>query len=319
MPLLSYNWAGAFLLSGSPNGFLICLKMKIKDLFEEYLQYRAKEGNCLKTIDEHRRFLKGPINEALGERELSKASLMDRVELIEAGKKYGIYGSQRAVVYYRQLLQYAKIAGYKVPIDWRDLKVPKVPNKRVEYLDPTELERIRNCFDLTEESGLRTRALIEFMLGTGLRIGEACSINIEHINPETKEMWFVNIKTGEEETMILPDNVLEWLNLYLKSRKDDCPALFVSGRNRLLPVSSRNFIRSKTKHLGLNKRIAHHVFRRTCGTYLLQDKVDLQSVRDYLRHKSERTTLRYYIGVQKEMRRTIAEKVMGKFVSRPTA
>lgn len=293
--------------------------MKINTLYDEYLNYRAKEGNCLKTLDEHRRFLFGPINDAVGEKELSKINLLVRADLIEAGKRYGLYGSQRAVVYFRQLIHYTKMAGYKPPIDWYDIKVPSVPNKRVEYLAPDEMEKIRGCFDLNESAGLRTRTLIEFMLGTGLRIGEACSINIEHINPTTKEMWFVNVKTGEEETMILNDHVIEWINVYLKSRKDDCPALFVSGRSRLLPVSSRNYIRLKTKHLGLNKRIAHHVFRRTCGTYLLQANVDLQSVRDYLRHKSERTTLRYYIGVQKEKRRDIAEKTMGKFISRPVA
>jgi integrase len=290
---------------------------KVVDLFDEYLTHRAKEGNCRKTIDEHNRFLKGPITDAIGYKDLKDLSILDRADLIEAGKKYGIHGSQRAVVYFRQLMQYAKIAGYKINFDWRDVKVPKVPQKRVEYLDASELRRIRECFDLTEEAGLRTRALIEFMLGTGLRIGEACSINKEHINPDTKELWFVNVKTGEEETVILNDNVLEWLNLYLSKRKDDHPALFVSGRGRLLPVTSRNYIRTRTKHLGLNKRVAHHVFRRTCGTYLLQDKVDLQSVRDYLRHKSERTTLRYYIGVDKEMRRNIAQNVMGKFVVRP--
>src|SRR3990167_905703 len=294
--------------------------MTIKELFEPYLAHRAKEGNCPKTIEEHRRFLYGPIDQAVGHLNVDRTlTMIVRADLMEAGQRYGIYGSQRTVVYFRQLMQYAKLLGLDIGLDWRDMKGPRVPNKRVEYLDPTELEKIRDCFDLSEDAALQTRTLIEFMLGTGLRIGEACSVNIEHINPETKEMWFINVKTGEEETMILNENIVDWLNLYIKSRKDDCPALFVSGRSRLLPVSSRNYIRSKTKHLALNKRIAHHVFRRTCGTYLLQDKVDLQSVRDYLRHKSERTTLRYYIGVQKEMRRSIAEKVMGKFVSRASA
>lgn len=292
--------------------------MKVKDLYEGYLIFRAKEGNCLKTLDEHRRFLFGPILKAVGDKEVKKLSLLDRADLIEAGTKYGIHGSQRSVVYFRQLLQYARLIGQKLDFDWRDIKVPRVPTKRVEYLSPNELEKIRRCFDLNDEAGLRTRALIEFMLGTGLRIGEACSVNIEHINPETKEMWFVNVKTGEEETLIINENVLEWLNLYIKNRKDDCPALFVSGRNRLLPVSSRNYIRLKTKHLALNKRIAHHVFRRTCCTYLLQDGIDIAATKDYMRHKSDRTTLRYYAGVSREKRRDIAQKTMGKFIEKPT-
>lgn len=305
--------------------------IKIRDLYEDYLAFRAKEGNCMKTLNEHRRFLEGPINDALGFRNLSEITLMARADLIEAGKRYGIYGSQRAVVYFRQLLQYARIAGLNPPVDWRDFKTPKVPAKRVEYLSPAELQQIRECFpvnDRTDLAALRSRVLIEFMLGTGLRIGEACSVNVDHINFDTREMWFVNIKTKEEETLILNDNVIEWIKIYLtardaasmrKGRSDDCPALFLSGRARLMPCTSRNYIRKMTKHLSLNKRVAHHVFRRTCGTYLLQEGTDIKAVQDYLRHKSERTTLRYYIGTQKENRRDIAGRVIGKFVTAPAS
>lgn len=300
--------------------------MKIKDLYEDFLEYRAKEGNCLKTLTEQRRFLDGPIYNAVGERKLKDTSLLWRADLIEAGTRYGIYGSQRTVVYFRQLLQYARIAGYDVPVDWRDFKTPKVPAKKVVYLAPEELEMVRACFPINKLEGLRTRCLIEFLLGTGLRIGEACSVNIDHINFTTKELWFVNIKTKEEETMYLNDNVIEWILAYLKAReldavkrgrKDECPALFLSGRERMLPQSSKGYIREKTKHLTLNKKIAHHIFRRTCCTYLLQDKVDIKAVQSYLRHKSERTTLRYYAGVRMDSNKEVARKIMGKYVSRP--
>src|SRR3989344_7882139 len=85
-----------------PVYFIQKTTMKVKELYEGYLSYRAKEGNYLKTLNEHRRFLEGPILEAVGERELSQTSLLWRADLIEAGKRYGLYGSQRAVVYFRQ-------------------------------------------------------------------------------------------------------------------------------------------------------------------------------------------------------------------------
>ncbi len=305
--------------------------MRVKDLYEGYLEMRAKEGKTLKTINEDKRFLFGAILQSVGDRDLNSLNLVMRGDLMQAGQKHGIYGSQRTVVCFRQLMQYAKMLGLKIPFDWRDIKTPRVPQKRVEYLSPDEMERIRECFPVNgrrDMPKLRSRALIEFMLGTGLRIGEACSVNIKDINWDSKEMRFMNIKTKEEETMNLNDNVIGWLKMYLlererdaflKGREDDCPALFTSGRARLLPGTSRGFIRLKTKKLGLNKRIAHHVFRRTCGTYLLQDGTNIKSVQDYLRHKSERTTLRYYIGLEKENRREVATKAIGKFVLAPTS
>lgn len=296
--------------------------MKISELFEKHLEFRAKEGNCTKTIDEHRRFLYGPIQAAVGDKELGSINMLVRADLIEAGKRYGIYGSQRAVVYFRQLLQYAKMAGLNPPVDWRDINVPAVPQKRVEYLSPDELNRVRACFDLKDEAGLRTRTLLELMLGTGLRIGEACSLNISDIrpnqyDPSQYEIRVINCKTDEEEIVPLNQNVMNWINLYLETRHDDLPCLFVSGRARLIPCTSRNFIRSKTKHLNLGKRIAHHIFRKTCATYLLEEKVEIQAVRDYLRHKSERTTLRYYSAVKKNRNREVAREIMQKFILDP--
>ncbi|MDB5258095.1 MAG: integrase family protein [Chitinophagaceae bacterium] len=290
--------------------------MKVKDLFEDYLDYRFKEGNCLKTIKEITRFLAQPIYQAVGEIELDDLKLIHSANVKDAGTKYGIYGSQRAIVYFKQLLEYAHRAGYKIPFNYHDIKIPKVPDKRVEYLSLDEIDQIRKCFPVGTAAGLRSRALMEFLLDTGLRIGEAIALNREDVNFETREIQVLNIKTKEWGSVFINDNVsVEWLKLYLNSRKDDNPALFVSGRNRMLSVSSRNYIRQATKHLKFSKRICHHVFRRTLGTTLAQEGVDLKTVKDILRHKSERTTLRYYIGSDKERSREKHKEITGKMFS----
>jgi integrase len=147
-----------------------------------------------------------------------------------------------------------------------------------------------------------------------MRIGEACSVNIADVNFETHEIRIINCKTKEENIVYFTDRSAEWMRLYIGSRNDTLPALFITGRNRMLPLTSRNYIRSKTKALGINKKICHHIFRKTCGTYLLQNQVDIKSVQTLLRHKSERTTLRYYIGVNKEKCKLIHQSVMSNIV-----
>lgn len=290
--------------------------MKVKDLFEKHLEWRVKIGNDPKTISEVTRFLGKSVYEAVGEREISSLRLIDTAEVMEKGRKYGIYGEQRAVCYYRQLLAYAHQSGVKLPFDWHDIKIPSVPDKRVEYLSSEEIESIRNTFDISNMAGLRTRALIELLLDTGLRIGEAISLNKDDLNFNTNEINVKNIKTKEWGTVFMTERSAEWIKLYLSQRKDDHEALFVSGRSRMLSVTSRNFIRSRTKHLSFAKRICHHVFRRTLGTTLAQEKVDLKTVKDILRHKSERTTLRYYIGTDKErskqLHKEVTTRIFGK-------
>lgn len=289
--------------------------MKVKELFEPHLDWRIKIGNGDKTIKEVTRFLGNAIYNAVGEREISSLRLIDTADVMAKGRKYGIYGEQRSVCYYRQLLQYVHESGIKLPFDWHDIKIPSVPETKVSYLNQEELEAIRNCFDVNDDSGLRTRALVEFLLDTGLRIGEAISLNKNDLNFNTMEISVLNIKTKEWGTVFMTERSASWIRLYIAMRKDNHEALFVSGRSRMLSVTSRNYIRSKTKHLGFAKKIGHHVFRRTLGTTLAQEKVDLKTVKDILRHKSERTTLRYYIGTDKERSKQlhleVTEKMFG--------
>lgn len=284
--------------------------MRLNEFYKGYFEYRAKIGNCKKTLTEHYRFIMGPVNKAVGNKEIKDLRLVDRADLMEAGRPYGEYGSQRAVVTFRQLCHYITMLGMRLPFDWRDVETPRVPDPIADYLTPEELERVRNAFDLSTHAGLRTRCLIEFLLDTGLRISEATGVNIEDLDYNNHQLKVRNCKTGEEQIVYFTDRSIEWIERYLESRHDDIPALFVSGRGRLLSVTSRNYIRSVTKGLGINKRLCHHIFRRTNGTYLLQNGVDIKSVQTLLRHKSERTTLRHYIGVSQEKCKDKHQQVM---------
>lgn len=285
-------------------------KTVLRDYFDEYLTFRAQEGNVAKTLTEHRRFLEGPLETAVGGKRIEDLRIIDRAALIEAGKPYGIFGSQRAVVTFRQLCRFLHQRGMRLPFDWRDIQTPKVPGKMVDYLTADEIERIRRAFDPNTRAGLRTRCLIELLLDTGMRIGEACSVNRDDVNFDTHEIRIKNCKTHEDNVVYFTERSGEWMRMYMSTRRDADPALFITGRARMLPLASRNYIRSKTKDLGIKKKIGHHVFRKTCGTYLLQNQVDIKSVQTLLRHKSERTTLRYYIGIDKEKCKVMHQAVM---------
>lgn len=284
--------------------------MTVRDLFAGHLEYRAKIGNTQKTIKEVTRFLGLPINQAVGDKRLEDLRMTDRADVIEAGRQYGIYGSQRAVCYFKQLLEYATDLGFQIPFNYQKMELPKVPETRVEYLSAEDLNAIRNCFDVSDLQGLRTRALIELLLDTGLRIGEATSLNKSDVNFDKKEINVLNIKTKEWGVVYMTDRSVQWLDLYMQARRDNHPALFISGRDRLLSVTSRNYIRTKTKHLNIGKRKCHHVFRRTLGTTLAHNQVDIKTVQDILRHKSERTTLRYYIGTNKARSKAMHQDIM---------
>lgn len=293
--------------------------MKVKELFEPYLKYyaiiggRLNTGNTPKTLSEKKRFLYGAINLAVGEKDVTEIDEYDFARVAEVGNRYGTFGAQRSFLYFKQLMRFAR-RKYDITIDLNDMRIPHVPDKDIEYLTSEEMDKIRNCFDINSGiAGLRTRALIEFIMGTALRITECCSLNKNDINWETGEFGFYNCKTLEYQKTVCPPSSLAWLKLYIDKRKDDCEALFVSGRGRLLPVTSRNFINKSVKHLNINKTIAHHIFRKTCGTMLLQE-TDVKAVQEFLRHKDPETTLKFYTAVTKNQTREATSRITDKFV-----
>lgn len=296
--------------------------MKIKDLFENYLRYysvtggRFNTGNIDKTLAEKKRFLYGAIARAVGDREVESINEYDFASVIKAGERYGAYGSQRSFLYFKQLLKYARRVGYRTEFDFTDLPMPHVPEKDLEYLTLEELNKIRASFDLNDLAGIRSRALMEFLMGTALRITEACSIDKKDIDFETGEFRFINCKTKREERMTCPQGALLWLKMYISRRKDSLPHLFVSGRGRLLPVTSRNYMRKVVKDLGIQKTVCHHIYRKTCGTYLLLE-TDIKAVQNFLRHANPEVTLKHYTAITNSQSRESTSLLTNKYVSTP--
>lgn len=270
-------------------------------------------GNTTKTLNEKHRFLYGAINDAVGEMDIELIDEYAFVAVREAGMRHGVYGSQRSVLYFKQLLDYVESKlNVKLKFNYRKFRLPVVPERNIEYLTPSELQRVRGLFDCRTLPSLRTRTLIEFMMGTALRIGEVCSIDKKDVNFDTGEFRFTD-KFGARQTMVCPPNALAWIKRYVMARRDDLPALFVSGRARMIPNASKSYMRDKIKTLGINKKICHHIFRKTCGTNLLLD-TDIKSTQTFLRHKSAETTLKHYTGITDSQTREATAKITDRYI-----
>ena len=285
--------------------------MKMNQYFGGLLEYKKQCGACEKTLHEYQIHLKGTLASSIGEIEIADLRHADVAKVIEAGRGHGRFGPLRGAVVFRQLLRYLKEAGHKFDFDWRDIRLPSEPHKKVEWLDKDEFELVRNSFDLNTLSGLRDRALIETLRVTGMRISEALSLNRDDVDWSKKEAEITNGKTKEREMIYFTDESLAWLKRYLDWRNDKGEALFVSyNAKRSTPCSVRRTIHNSTKLAGIKKRIHPHIFRSTFGTELLQGGVDIKSVQTLMRHRSERTTLKHYIAVSKDRCKGEHQRIM---------
>ena len=86
------------------------------------------------------------------------------------------------------------------------------------------------------------------------------------------------------------------VELYIQSRKDDNPALFVADRRpyqRLKKEALEKIIRELGIKANLTRRVYPHLIRHTTATYLLNHGMLLEQVQVYLGHENINITRIY--------------------------
>jgi len=156
-----------------------------------------------------------------------------------------------------------------------------LPDEKVEILRD-------NC------GNLRDRAMIDFLLSTGIRVGELVGLNIEDIDFSERECVVYGKGDKERKAYLDAKTKLHLMN-YIESRTDNNKALFVSlnrPHDRLTESGVELRLREMGKKLGVEK-VHPHKFRRTMATRAIEKGMPIEQVQKILGHEQIDTTLRY--------------------------
>lgn len=158
-----------------------------------------------------------------------------------------------------------------------------------ETYSDEELELMRdNCADL------RDLAMIDMLASTGMRVGEMVLLNRCDIDFTEREC--VVCGKGDKERIVYFDARTKLhLQNYLKSRKDNEKALFVSFNKpykRLTINGIEIRLRNIGKRLGIQK-VYPHKFRRTLATMAIDKGMPIEQLQQLLGHQRIDTTLQY--------------------------
>ena len=166
------------------------------------------------------------------------------------------------------------------------IKVPKKQKKIYSEVDIAKLNGACKC--------TRDRAIISFLAATGCRISEATGLNRDSVDL-TKLECVVRGKGNKERRVYLDAVTGMLIGEYLKTRKDDNPALFVGLRGeRLRPNGVRYMMTELAKRAGVD-HVHPHKFRRTLATELARHGMPIQEVAAVLGHEKIDTTMRYVV------------------------
>lgn len=163
-------------------------------------------------------------------------------------------------------------------------------------------------------TGLRNRAMLEAMLGNGLRVSECCGFHLRDVDWKTGELRLRSevAKGGREAVVPLGADVIDWLERWKPVRRKYAaggPWMFVTLRGAQV---DRHYVWEMVgryaRRAGIEWPVHPHVLRHTFATELLREGADIREVQELLRHADLRTT-QIYTHVAPER---LAERMRGR-------
>lgn len=202
------------------------------------------------------------------------------------------------------------------------IELAKVSRKQVTFLSEEEVDRLIAEIDITNERGLRDRAIIELLFSSGLRVSELVSLNRDDINLKRRE-FMVRGKGQKDRPVFVTNAATYWVEHYIESRADTTKPLFIrySGNkkisldgnfHRLTARSIQRIVAHYALLAGITKHVSPHTLRHSFATTLLMNGADLRSVQAMLGHSNIATTQIYTHVTDPHLK-----KVHEQFHSRP--
>jgi integrase/recombinase XerC len=144
---------------------------------------------------------------------------------------------------------------------------------------------------------LRDRALMELVYSTGLRVSEACALDITDIDRDRYGVPLVLVrrgKGGKGREVPLGGSADRAVLEYLTARGARSGPLFVNATGtRLTPRSVQRMVRRWSIAGGVHSAATPHGLRHSFATHLLDEGVDLRSIQELLGHASLASTQIY--------------------------
>lgn len=170
----------------------------------------------------------------------------------------------------------------KLPSIKRDKKLPVV-------LSTNEMKAL-----LKAPALLKHRVLIGVLYGCGLRCHELRSLLIKDVDFDRNMIHIRQGKGRKDRYVPIGEHLKRGLKKYLDAEKP-IKWLF-NGKDHHAPFSPRGtqwVIREAVKKTGIKKQVSVHTLRHTYATHLLEQGMDIVSIKELLGHAHIDTTMVY--------------------------
>ena len=176
----------------------------------------------------------------------------------------------------------------------KQVKVPKVDNRRVRFLSHDEAETLLKALKTKDPL---THDLALLSLHTGLRMGEMASMKWSHIDLDRGIIRVMDPKGGEGRAAFMTEKVKAMFEAMKRRGPDEY--IFAKGNGERLKDTPREFSEA-VSDLGLNsgitdhrQRVCFHTCRHSFASWHVTAGTDLYTVKELMGHSVIAMTERY--------------------------
>lgn len=281
--------------------------MFMKDYIEDYLNYIKFEKKLSDNTYNSYKFDLIEFNNYIELNKLNINSLIEKdlndyLKYLNEIKKLNTKSIERHLTTIKNFYKYLfnnKLVNKDITLNIDNLKLSKkLPTVLTE-------EEINELLDIKLENpfNIRTKAMLELMYGSGLRISELVNLTLYNIDLY-EDIIRVEGKGSKERIVPINEVSKYYLKLYLDNRslllkkKNGNPdKLFLNNHGEPITRHGFNFLLNEIlKEKNINKHITPHTLRHSFATHLLNNGANLRIIQELLGH-SDIVTTRIYTHV----------------------
>lgn len=191
-------------------------------------------------------------------------------------------------------------------------------HKLPKTLSIAEVKRLLECFEegdsnktmFASKQFTRDAALIDMLISTGIRVGEAATIKFEDIIMYERSVLIHG--KGRKQRIIFISSPVTWQRIIcqLRMQKKYSSTQFLFTNRHDMPLTSHSIEKIYAKYVAkakINPNSTPHFLRHTFATNLLINGADIRSVQELLGHSSIATT-QIYTEVSSKRKRQVLHK-----------
>jgi len=280
----------------------------LSELIDDYLDYILLEKGLSKETKESYYFDLKTFNEYFHDKKIGDIKENDitrYLEYLSCEKNLSSRSIERHLTTLRGFYKYlvkAKIINNDITKNIDNLKIGKhLPN----VLTTDEIDKL---MDITLETPFdyRTKAMLELMYGSGLRVSELVNLTLNDFD-FYNDTILINGKGNKQRIVPIGEYAKEYLEKYLdvrneliKKKNGNPDKLFLNNHGKPITRNGFNFILTNLlKEKGIKKEVTPHTLRHSFATHMLDNGADLRTIQELLGH-SDIVTTRIYTHIAKK-------------------